>query len=199
MSRRRLKQVNPFRDVPATLGQWRTIRRGWLKVLIFIALAAAVTALPYVVARDSLQRPPIDEQTTSLALPAGVSLDELQPAEVHEVVDGDTIDVLIDGVLWRVRYFGVDTPERGDRCFREATDRNALLIGEKVLLLPDERDEDNFGRLLRYVFLEDGTSIDATLVAEGFGWAWTRDGRYRNEIIALEDEAEAAGRGCLWK
>jgi endonuclease YncB( thermonuclease family) len=128
-----------------------------------------------------------------------MSLDELEAAEVHEIVDGDTIDVLIEGRLWRVRYFGVDTPERGDRCFREATDRNTLLIGEKVLLLPDERDEDSFGRLLRYVFLEDGTSIDATLVAEGFGWAWTRDGRYRDEIAALEDEAEAAGRGCLWK
>jgi endonuclease YncB( thermonuclease family) len=199
MSRRRLKQVNPFRDVPTTIRQWRTIRRGWLKVLIFLALAAAVTALPYVVARESLQRPPIDEQTTSLPLPAGVSVDELQAAEVHEIVDGDTIDVLIEGRLWRVRYFGVDTPERGDRCFREATDRNTLLIGERVLLLPDERDEDSFGRLLRYVFLEDGTSIDATLVAEGFGWAWTRDGLYRDEIIALQDEAEAASRGCLWK
>ena len=51
----------------------------------------------------------------------------------------------------------------------------------------------------RYVFLPDGTSIDATLVAEGFGQAWTTDGQYRDQIVALQAEAQAAGRGCLWK
>jgi micrococcal nuclease len=181
------------------MAQWRTIRRGWFKVAIFVALVAMVVAMPYVIASESLRRPPIDEQPSALALPSGVSLSDLQPAEVERVIDGDTIDVTIDGTLWRVRYFGVDTPERGDRCFREATDRNTQLIGEEVLLLPDQRDEDEFGRLLRYVFTGDGTSVDATLVAEGFGYAWTRDGRYKDEIIRLEDEAEAAGRGCLWK
>ena len=199
MKRKRLRQVNPFRDVPSTIRQWRTIRRGWLKVLLFIGLAAGLVAIPYVIAGDELRRPPIDEQPAALALPEGITLSGLQPAQVQKVVDGDTIDVTIDGRLWRVRYFGVDTPERGDRCFREATDRNDLLLGKTVLLLPDARDEDDFGRLLRYVFLEDGTSVDATLVAEGFGWAWTRDGRYRDQIVQLEDEAEAAGRGCLWK
>jgi micrococcal nuclease len=199
VSRRRLRQVNPFRDVPTTIAQWQTIRRGWLKVVIFVALVAIVVGIPYVIASESLRRPPIDKQPSTLTLPPGVSLSSLQAAEVERVIDGDTIDVTIDGTLWRVRYFGVDTPERGDRCFREATDRNTQLIGEEVLLLPDQRDEDEFGRLLRYVFTADGTSVDATLVAEGFGYAWTRDGRYKDEIINLEDEAEAAGRGCLWK
>jgi len=199
MSRRRLRQINPFRDVPATVAQWRTIRRGWLKVLIFVGLIAIVVAIPYVIAREDLRRPPIDEQPTALTLPAGVRLADLQVAKVEKIVDGDTIDVTIDGRYWRVRYFGVDTPEAGDRCFREATDRNHLLLGETVLLLPDQRTEDEFGRLLRYVFLEDGTSVDATLVAEGFGWAWTRDGRYRDQIVQLQEQAEAASRGCLWK
>jgi micrococcal nuclease len=199
VSRRRFRQVNPFRDVPTTMAQWRTIRRGWLKVVIFVALVAVVVGIPYVIAREDLRRPPIDAQLSALALPPGVSLDDLQTAEVERVVDGDTIDVTIDGTLWRVRYFGVDTPERGDRCFREATDRNTQLIGDSVLLLPDARDEDDFDRLLRYVFLADGTSVDATLVAEGFGYAWTRDGRYKEQIVSLEAEAEAAGRGCLWE
>jgi micrococcal nuclease len=199
MSRRRLRQINPFRDVPSTLAQWRTIRRGWLKVLLFIGLAAGAMAVPYLIAAGDLRRPPLDEQLSVLALPEGMTLASLQPAKVQRLIDGDTIDVTIDGRLWRVRYFGVDTPERGDRCYREAIDRNDQLIGETVLLLPDARDQDDFDRLLRYVFLEDGTSVDATLVAEGFGRAWTRDGRYRDQIVRLEDEAEAAGRGCLWK
>jgi endonuclease YncB( thermonuclease family) len=83
-----------------------------------------------------------------------------------------------------VRYFGVDTPERDEPCYREAVDRNQLLLGSHVYLLPDSRERDDGGRLLRYVFLPDGRSLDATLVAEGFGMAWR--------------EAEAAGRGCLW-
>jgi len=195
----RWSQINPFRDVPKTVAQWRTIRKGWLRVILFLALVSAVVALPYLIARNELRRPPIDEQLTQLVLPPGVTLDNLQRAELVEVVDGDTIDVLIDGALARVRYFGVDTPERGQICYREALDRNQLLLGETVLLLPDNRDEDDFGRLLRYVFLPDGTSVDATLVAEGFGYAWTRDGRYRDQIVALEDEAKAAARGCLWK
>jgi endonuclease YncB( thermonuclease family) len=119
---------------------------------------------------------------------------------VAEIVDGDTITAkLEDGRTLPIRYFGIDTPERGERCFREATDRNELLIGDTVLLLEDERLEDSNGRLLRYIFLEDGTSVDATLVAEGFAYAWTSDGYYRDQIVALEAQAKAAGRGCLWK
>jgi endonuclease YncB( thermonuclease family) len=127
-------------------------------------------------------------------------LEGLQQGRVLDVIDGDTIGVTLpDGTHAEVRYFGVDTPERGTRCFREATDRNEALVGSTVLLLPDKRDKDAFGRLLRYVFTPDGVSIDATLVAEGFGNAWREDGAYRDVIIRLETEAQAAGRGCLWK
>jgi micrococcal nuclease len=168
-------------------------------VLALLAIVTGAAGIPYFIASDEAQRPPLDAQPTQLTLPQGYTLESLQRAEVEEIIDGDTIDVRLDGREQRVRYFGVDTPERGDRCYREATDRNEQLLGKMVLLLPDARTQDDNGRLLRYVFLEDGTSLDATLVAEGFGWAWTQDGRYRDQIVALEDAAESAGRGCLWK
>jgi endonuclease YncB( thermonuclease family) len=169
-------------------------------VLILLAVVTAVSGTPYFIASEDARRPPLEEQRTQLALPPGVSLESLERAEVESIVDGDTITArLEDGRTLPVRYFGIDTPERGDRCFREATDRNELLLGDTVLLLEDERLEDSNGRLLRYIFLEDGTSLDATLVAEGFARAWTRDGRYRDEIVALEEQARTAGRGCLWE
>jgi hypothetical protein len=146
VKRFRWRQINPFRDVPATLAQWRTIRRGWLKIVVFLVLAVGLISLPYLIARGDLQRPPIDEQLTTLPLPQSYTLDALQEAEVEEVIDGDTIDVLIDGILYRVRYFGVDTPERGRICYRESLDRNGQLIGDTVYLLPDARTEDEFGR-----------------------------------------------------
>jgi micrococcal nuclease len=124
--------------------------------------------------------------------------DLLQRAEVVDIVDGDTIDVRIDGQEERVRYYGIDTPERGDDCFSEASDRSEALAGETVLLLPDARDRDRFGRLLRYVFDARGRSIDALLIAEGLAHAWREDGAYRDTLIALEGEASAAAVGCLW-
>jgi micrococcal nuclease len=171
---------------------------GWGYILILLAVVSVVSGAPYFVAGEDARRPESEAVLTPLGLPPGIDLTQLQEAQVEDVIDGDTIDVMIGGQPVRVRYYGVDTPERGDRCYREAVDRNETLIGSRVLLLPDARDEDSFDRRLRYIFLADGTSVDATLVAEGFGRAWRQDGRYRDEIIALEEEAKAAGRGCLW-
>ena len=173
---------------------------GAVVVILLVGVVTLVSGAPYWIASDDAQRPPLDEHLTHLALPPGVTLDGLERAEVDEIVDGDTITAkLEDGRTLPVRYFGIDTPERGDRCFREATDRNDMLVaGETVLLLTDQRLEDNNGRLLRYIFLEDGTSVDATLVAEGFAEAWRADGFYRDQIVALEEQARAASRGCLW-
>lgn len=124
---------------------------------------------------------------------------ELQAARVVHVVDGDTIDVEIDGKEERVRYYGIDTPERGDACFSEATARNDELIDGNVLLLPDARDRDRYGRLLRYVFDAQGNSVDARLIAEGLAHAWREDGAYRDQLVALEDQTDAARIGCLWQ
>lgn len=125
----------------------------------------------------------------------GVSL---RRAAVERVIDGDTIEVLLDGQLETIRYYGIDTPERGDACFNEATERNAALAGDAVLLLPDARERGPFDRLLRYVFDEDGDSIDARLIAEGLAEAWRDDGTFRDELVALEEEVQALAVGCLW-
>ncbi len=136
--------------------------------------------------------------TLAVDLPDLQPPDGLQPATVLEVIDGDTINVRIGGREERVRYYGVDTPERGERCFAEATGRNEALAGGRVLLLPDARERDDFGRLLRYVFTEEGVSLEARLIAEGLGVAWREGGAYRDELVALEAEVRAASAGCLW-
>ena len=181
---------------------WRR-RRGrssaWVFIVGLILTVSLISGLPYLVASEDAQRPPREALPVTLDLPPGVALADLEEGRVYDVIDGDTIEVVIGDRLIPVRYFGVDTPERGDRCYREATDRNTTLIGETVLLLRDERTQDRFDRELRYVFLPNGVSVDATLVAEGYGRAWRDDGQYREEIIDLETEAEAANRGCLWE
>jgi micrococcal nuclease len=93
---------------------------------------------------------------------------------VVAVIDGDTIDVLLEtGVTERVRYIGIDTPEMGDgtspECFAaEAKERNAELVaGRSVTLVPDVRDRDDYNRLLRYVYVDD-TFVNAQLLFEGY-------------------------------
>ena len=172
-------------------------KRGTLLVLALILIVTLAAGIPYYIASEDARRPPLEEHREQLQLPPGVTLESLERVEVYDIIDGDTIQIRKNGDLSPVRYFGIDTPERGERCYREALDRNELLLTKHVYLLPDERDNDG-QRPLRYIFLEDGTSLDATMVAEGFAYAWRRDGQYRDEIVALEEQAKAEGRGCLW-
>lgn len=119
-------------------------------------------------------------------------------AEVERIIDGDTLVIRVEGGSITVRLYGVDTPERGEACFSEATERLTELAGSYVQLLPDERDADRFGRWLRYVYTTDAVLIDEALVAEGFGLAWRDDGSRRDAIIAAEAGAQATETGCLW-
>jgi micrococcal nuclease len=69
-------------------------------------------------------------------------------ATVTYIVDGDTIDVSIGGTTYRVRYIGIDTPERGDYFFSEATEANRVLVeGQQVILVKDVSETDRYGRL----------------------------------------------------
>ena len=118
---------------------------------------------------------------------------------VEHIVDGDTLDVRAAQTVLRVRVYGIDTPERGDPCFREATDRLTALAGTEVRLLPEPtRLQDRSGRELRYLVAADGRLIDAVLTREGFALAWTEDGSLRELLVAEERDARDARRGCLW-
>ena len=123
----------------------------------------------------------------------------LQQATVVRVVDGGTIDVTIDGEEYRVRYYGIEAPESGEKCFEEAKARNAELLGTTVRLEADARDQDEQGRLLRYVFNENGLSIEAVLISEGLANARPEDGKYRIRFTTMETDAREGNVGCLWK
>ena len=127
-----------------------------------------------------------------------VLLEPFKEAKVVRIVDGDTIDVLIDGTKQRVRLFGVDTPERGEPCYNEATERTRQLSGEVVRIEAGPRTEDRYGRLLFYLYTESGESIDTQLIQEGLATAWTRDGQHRDLLVNAETEARRKNAGCLW-
>lgn len=97
-----------------------------------------------------------------------------QVAEVVDVIDGDTIKVLLDGLVVKVKYIGVDAPESVSRLEylgKDAKLRNRELVsGRNVLLYKDVSDSDRFDRLLRYVFVEN-RFINYELVSLGYASA----------------------------
>ena len=122
--------------------------------------------------------------------------DTLEKALVVSVIDGDTIELQSGR---RVRYLGIDTPEPGEYYADEATARNVELVEGKIVELQSgKRDEDEYGRLLRYVYV-DGIFVNAELVAQGYATAYIFDpnDRYSQILVQLEQYAKMRGRG-LW-
>lgn len=127
---------------------------------------------------------------------------------VIKVVDGDTISVSIDGTKQTVRLIGVDTPETVDprksvQCFgREASAKTKeLVMGKNVRLEadPTQSNLDKYKRLLRYVYLEDGTLLNKLLIEQGYAHEYTYDNPYQFqlEFRAAEQQARKSQLG-LW-
>jgi micrococcal nuclease len=157
--------------------------------------AATVSAVPppAPACRPPYPSAPLTAENVACADPSGMTV-----ARVLDIIDGDTFDAQIDGREERVRIFGIDTAERGEPCYAEASARLEQLAARDVRMVADARDRDRNGRLLRYVYTPDGRSIDAVLIAEGLAYAWTRDGRLRDALVTLEAHARLDGAGCLW-
>ncbi len=121
---------------------------------------------------------------------------DFEQSLVVKVTDGDTIE--LEGGA-RVRYLGIDTPELGEAYYSEASTRNRELVEGKVVELQrGKRDKDEYGRLLRYVYV-DGVFVNAELVAQGYAMAYIfdPDERYSQVLVQLEQYAKMKKRG-LW-
>ncbi len=125
-----------------------------------------------------------------------------QEALVVRVIDGDTVE--IEGEQ-RVRYIGIDAPEiahptgPAEYFGEEAAEANReLALGKIVSLERDVEDRDEYGRWLRYVWLDD-TMINAELVRLGCAYAYSLppNVRYQELFLRLEREAREQKLG-LW-
>jgi micrococcal nuclease len=139
------------------------------------------------------------------AAPAGQTVTGL----VVDVVDGDTIKVEVNGTVYTIRYIGIDTPETVhptepiEWMGPEASAANTELVdGQQVVLEKDVSETDRYGRLLRYVWLEQTTGwllVNRELVRLGFANSSTYppDVAYQDLFLEAEREARDAGVG-LW-
>jgi len=130
---------------------------------------------------------------------------ERQMAQVVRVVDGDTIEVQIDGRVYPLRYIGIDSPEPRDPASSvmdagvQAAQANEQLVGGQTAWLEvDVSETDVYDRLLRYVYVGE-LFVNAEMVRRGYAQAirYEPDVRYQALFEQLEAEARAAQRG-LW-
>jgi micrococcal nuclease len=156
--------------------------------------------------RTSLPPQNTTEQTNANELDKVVIDEEIEQEEtfmVKRVVDGDTIE-LENGE--RVRYIGIDTPEtvhptQEIQCYGvQASNKNKELVeGKKIRLEKDISEKDRFGRLLRYVYIDD-IFVNEFLVREGYAKVSTYppDVKYQEIFLTAENNARENNRG-LWQ
>ncbi len=140
--------------------------------------------------------------------PSSVKKEAPPTYRVVEVIDGDTIKVDIGGKIETVRMVGVDTPEiAGPRNTQDdyfgpeaAQYTKKLLENQPVYLIPDpmQSNRDKYNRLLRYVFLEDGTLVNAKLIEEGYAYNYIYEPfQFMKQFDYLEKQAKEKQLG-VW-
>ncbi len=131
-----------------------------------------------------------------------------EKVRVTKIVDGDTVKVLINNKEEAVRLIGIDAPETMDprktiECFgKEAGDKaKEILTGKTVTLEsdPTQGDRDKYGRLLRYVFL-DNLNFNELMVSEGYAHEYTyQSNPYKYQLKFIEAEKKASeNKEGLW-
>lgn len=129
--------------------------------------------------------------------------------DVVSIVDGDTIKISYEGKVESLRLVGIDTPETSHpskpvECFgKEATAYMTKLVsGKKVRLEEDvsQSSRDRYDRLLRFVFLEDGTHVNEKMIRDGYAFEYTYQNnpyKYQEQFKDAQKEARENSRG-LW-
>jgi micrococcal nuclease len=169
-----------------------------LFVLTITSIAASQLDAAFHVYIPFVSRPP-DMPPLAACIPNGA---QTQSAPASFVVDGDTIHVVVNGQAQSLRYIGIDTPEDTSTVELfgpEATARNTELVnGKTVTIIKDVSETDQYGRLLRYVFV-GSTFVNYQLVREGLAEAlsYPPDVACFNYFKEAENLAKAEKLG-LW-
>ncbi len=120
--------------------------------------------------------------------------------ELHKVVrivDGDTFEIESGQ---KVRLIGIDTPEKGECYFADASQALSQLILEKYVRLDvDVSQTDRYGRLLRYVYVDD-VFVNEMMVLDGYALAtsYPPDVAYQRRLRQAQRSAQKATVG-IWR
>ncbi len=169
-------------------------------IAAFALIAAACTSAPSIEAETTTTTIITEASapsTTQVTLPPD---EDLVRGVVDGVLDGDTLQAIVDGRQVDVRLIGINAPE-GDECYGDQarSDLASLVTGKTVVLTPDGPDADEEGRLLRYVIIEQDPPIlvNAELVSSGAAVPLHSGHSKQEDFLARGDRAYASGKG-MW-
>lgn len=116
--------------------------------------------------------------------------------KVIKVLDGDTIDILYNNKPERIRFNGIDAPEKGMPHGKKAKQFVLDLAANKIVFV-NVTDNDRYGRSIGDITLPDGRSLNREVVRAGYAWHYVK---YSSDasLGELEKEARKARRG-LWQ
>lgn len=179
-------------------------RKAAFSIGVPLVLAVQI-ALGIIVASNAIQVPQVEDFET---------------ATVEYVVDGDTVDVLVDGKEERVRLIGIDAPESASHEEGVNTEegemateylRSWLKIGKIVYLQADQEDRDRFDRPLRYMWMEPPDNprdpnevaqkmVNARMVADGYADTMRIEPNtyYAEQFESLKIQAVKQGLGVSY-
>jgi len=140
---------------------------------------------------------------------AGKSAEQNQPGlySINHFIDGDTIAINMNGKAESVRFIGVDTPETHKpntpvQCYGPAAAAfTKNTIGSNKVRLesdPLSTNRDRYDRLLRYVYLPDGTLLNEKIIQAGYGFYYPYFPFSKSKQFAADEQTAIAGHKGLW-
>ena len=126
---------------------------------------------------------------------------------INHFIDGDTIAVNMNGQVEKVRFIGVDTPETHKpnspvQCYgpNAAAYSKSQIGPQSVRLVADplSTDRDRYNRLLRYVYLPDGTDLDERLIQNGYGFYYPYFPFSKAAQFSADEQVAITNRKGLW-
>jgi micrococcal nuclease len=126
---------------------------------------------------------------------------------INHFVDGDTIAVNMNGKVETIRFVGIDTPETHKpntpvQCYGPAAAAfTKNTIGNNRVRLasdPLSTDRDRYDRLLRYVYLPDGTLVNEKLIQNGYAFYYPYFPFSKSTAFEADQQSAMAAHKGLW-
>jgi len=126
---------------------------------------------------------------------------------IDHFIDGDTIAVDMNGTVETIRMIGVDTPETHKphtpvQCYGPAAAAyTKQQIGSGTVRLaadPLSTDRDRYGRLLRYVYLQNGQLLEDNLIKNGYGFYYPYFPFSKSDQFAADEKIAQTDHRGLW-
>jgi len=124
-------------------------------------------------------------------------------AHVHQVHDGDTVTLRLNGKKYKTRLIGIDAPEMGQKPWGRRAKQHLIKIMRQtnwtVTVETDEERLDKHGRLLAYIWTKKKTMINEKMLADGFAVTISiaPNVKYADKFSFAEQSAQKKKKG-IW-